>query len=72
MEEGAKFTFKYEVNYVDQPKYSVTMESDAITLTEILTEFEQFLKGCGFVFDGELTINYSGPCEDCSCQENQD
>lgn len=33
-----------------------TVEFSAVSLTDILTEFEQFLKGNGFVFDGNIDI----------------
>jgi hypothetical protein len=37
----------------------VTVEFDEIALSEILPVIEQFLRGCGYVFDGHLDIvNY--------------
>lgn len=30
--------------------------SSAITLTDLLSDFEYYLKGCGFTFDGHLDI----------------
>lgn len=30
----------------------LTMEVDAVVLTEIIDEFANFLKGCGYIFDG--------------------
>jgi hypothetical protein len=34
----------------------VTVESSAVLLSEVLTDIELFLKGCGYVFDGHLDI----------------
>ena len=34
----------------------VTFETNNETLTEILEDFEQFLRGAGFHFDGQLVI----------------
>lgn len=31
-------------------------EFEAITLSDMLEHYSNFLKGCGFVFDGELDI----------------
>lgn len=35
---------------------SLEMTADAVTLGEILQEFEYFLRGCGFIFEGSLEI----------------
>jgi hypothetical protein len=32
------------------------MQSHAVTLPEILTDFQDFLKGSGYCFDGEIEI----------------
>jgi hypothetical protein len=34
----------------------VTLETNSETLTDILAEFEQFLRGAGFHFDGQIDI----------------
>lgn len=34
----------------------VTLETNSVTLPDILAEFEQFLRGAGFHFDGQLDI----------------
>lgn len=52
-----KFKFlktKDEDNRFDTSNVLVT--SDAETLEDILTDFEDFLRGCGYVFDGHLDI----------------
>jgi len=52
-----KLTFKCEHPATDNHSSStVTFETNAVFLPEILTEFKHFLKGCGFYFDGELEI----------------
>jgi hypothetical protein len=35
---------------------TVTTTTTAVTLDDILEEFEMFLRGCGFVIDGTLDI----------------
>lgn len=30
--------------------------TEAMILTEVIDEFEAFLRGCGFVFDGHLEV----------------
>ena len=56
LEEGIKFTFTYEVDYQGQPKQGVNYTTTAVTLPNILADFEQFLRGCGFAFDGQIDI----------------
>jgi hypothetical protein len=46
--------FKLTQNYV--PTRTVTTTTDAVTLHDILEEFEMFLRGCGFFIDGKLDI----------------
>lgn len=46
--------FKFEHKSHDNTK--VTLETEAVCLTDILEEFEMFLKGCGFSFDGNIVI----------------
>lgn len=35
---------------------NVQIESDSITLPDLLEDFEEFLRGAGFHFDGHLDI----------------
>jgi len=55
---NAKHQFKYTYNETDLEDYSpleVTFEMPGeINLTQMLNNFEQYLKACGFVFDGKL------------------
>jgi hypothetical protein len=52
----SKFTFiREESSYVGNSKS--TVEFSAVCLDDILTEFEYFLKGSGFVFDGNVVID---------------
>lgn len=34
----------------------VEYQFDAITLSDMLEHYQAFLKGCGYIFDGELEI----------------
>ena len=43
-----KMTFRHESAYDGQPTRSVEVVTDAATLEEILVDFAQFLRGCGF------------------------
>jgi len=45
-------TFDYE----GQPKSTITHETDAVTLDEILQSVEDHLKGCGFQIVGRLDV----------------
>jgi hypothetical protein len=55
---NAKHQFKYTYNETDLEDYSpleVTFEMPGeINLTQMLNNFEQYLKACGFFFDGKL------------------
>lgn len=51
----AKFTFiRQESDFVSTSKS--TVEFSAVLLEDILTEFEYFLRGSGFHFDGKVII----------------
>jgi hypothetical protein len=39
---------------------SLTMESSASSLSEVLDDFKDFLRGCGFTVNGELVIINEG------------
>lgn len=43
-----KYKFKWENDYEDQPKTTVTMTTDAVTLPELLTDICSFLIAVGF------------------------
>ena len=34
----------------------ITLETNAVVLDDVLQEFEQFLKGCGFFFSGNIEV----------------
>lgn len=51
-----KYTFKCEIDYPNQPKTTITVETDAVALDDILRIVSGFLKAAGFVFDGELDL----------------
>lgn len=57
---NAKHQFKYTYNEIDYEEYSpleVTFEMPAeVSLTQMLNNFEQYLRACGFYFDGHLEI----------------
>jgi hypothetical protein len=47
-----KFENQYDKNF---PKITIELSSDS-SLSEVLQAFQTFLKGCGYVFDGEIII----------------
>jgi hypothetical protein len=49
-----KFKLSSESNYIH--KHIITHEFEAETLMEVLESMEAFLRGVGYVFDGQLTI----------------
>lgn len=52
----SKFTFiREDSSYVGNAKQ--TIEFSAVCLDDVLAQFEDFLKGAGFVFDGHLIID---------------
>jgi hypothetical protein len=50
------FRFEHVSEYNNQPKTIVNVNTDAVSLPEILGVMEDFLRGCGFHFDGRLDI----------------
>ena len=61
---NAKHQFKYTYNETDLEDFSpleVTFEMPAeVSLTQMLNNFEQYLRACGFFFDGKLAIVEDG------------
>jgi len=49
-------TFINEVEYDGVPRTTNMSETEAVELHDILKEFELFLKGSGYVFEGHLEI----------------
>jgi hypothetical protein len=39
-----------------ETNHTVTMQFEDIYLDSVISNFQDFLKGCGFVFSGELQI----------------
>ncbi len=56
-----KLTLTSETTNVDGSKTTVTVSTDAAGLHQILQEFECFLRGCGFYFDGSIDIVFDEP-----------
>lgn len=54
----SKFTFVYQNIdlYSSEVTSKITTETNADTLNEVLEEFECFLKGAGYVFDGRIDL----------------
>ena len=50
----SKYTFIQDDSEVGGNR--VTLEFDTVSLSDVLTNFEYFLKGCSFHFDGYLDI----------------
>jgi hypothetical protein len=51
-----KFTFVCDHNSDMSPGPVLTFETDKDYLPEVLEDFELFLRGCGFFFDGHVDI----------------
>jgi hypothetical protein len=51
-----RFTFTAEDEYEDGDYQRVTKEFQAETWHEALAMFEEFLRGCGYVFEGQLDL----------------
>lgn len=49
----AKYTFISEESL---NRSKITFEFEAVSLTDMLEQFEHFLRGCSFVFDGYVDI----------------
>jgi hypothetical protein len=55
----SKYTFikqPEDDNWLEEGDSKLTFEFNAVSLDRLLEEFELFLKGSGFVFDGRLDI----------------
>ena len=54
----SKFTFVYQNMdlYNNEVTSKITTECNAVTLNEVLEEFECFLKGAGYHFEGKIDI----------------
>jgi hypothetical protein len=55
----SKYTFINEPdpsNWVEENDSKLTLEFNAVDLSRIVQEFEQFLRGSGFIIDGHLDI----------------
>lgn len=56
MDSYHKFIHKFYDWNSKQVSHEVEVTTYDVTLTEIIQAFEDYLRGCGFVFDGNLTI----------------
>jgi hypothetical protein len=54
----SKFMFikKDTADLATETNHTVSMQFDEIYLDSVISNFQDFLKGCGFVFSGELQI----------------
>jgi hypothetical protein len=52
----SKFKFVSEENHFSSPISTKTVEFSAVIIEDVLQEFENFLLGCGFKFDGKVDI----------------
>jgi hypothetical protein len=54
----SKFTFVYQNEdvFTEEVTSKVTMETNAESLSELLEEFECFLRGAGYYFEGKLDL----------------
>ena len=60
---SSKYEFKCSIpetfyDYKGEPNYKtvITHKTDEENLTDLIENFEHFLKGCGFVFSGRLSL----------------
>jgi hypothetical protein len=53
----SKFKFICEEAEFYSPKSTRTTEFSAVLIDDVLKEFELFLKGCGFHFEGNVVID---------------
>jgi len=60
MGSNFEFIYYYSDDKIRGPK--VTMSFDRDCLTEIIPHFEEFLRGCGFSFQGHL--EFVDDCEE--------
>ena len=49
-------TFTCDQNYEGQPKFTTMKSTDAEQIEDVLESFQDFLRGCGFQFDGSVQI----------------
>lgn len=49
------YIFK-KTNEEDGVEVSISIQGDGHNITTLLEEFESFLRGCGFIFDGNIDI----------------
>jgi len=53
MENKSGFMF---IRTTEAGSFQRHLVNDSTNLTEVMEEFQYFLKGCGYVFDGDLEI----------------
>lgn len=51
-----RFMFTASDDYGDGDRHRVTKEFQADTWDEALMMFEEFLRGCGYIFEGHLDL----------------
>lgn len=57
-----------------EPVSKIVFETKNVALSDIMRDFESFLRGCGFGFDGVIDIVDPDPqigcgdCESCECE----
>ena len=70
----SKFTFVYENRNIfnDGLDNKLTMESNVDSLNDVIEQFEMFLKGAGYVFDGRLDFVQDNDYPDFDDEEEYD
>ena len=51
-----KFTFICTFDYEGQPAKEIIHTTDGDTLPDVCEAFQDFLRGCGYHFDGEIEV----------------
>jgi hypothetical protein len=63
---SSKFTFNYEYRDFSTGKIDkiVTLESSSVSLSDLLADFRDFLRGCGFQVEEDIVVDYPEESED--------
>lgn len=52
-----KYTFQgVDINYLGKENAKITYEVEAVTIQEFLEHIGIFMRGCGFIFSGDIEV----------------
>ena len=67
-----RYSFRVDMETEEgRTEFSNNLEFDALTLDDVLGNFELFLKGAGFVFTGHLEIVPNEPWDDIAVPQTK-